>query len=233
MPLLILMQSSRTTQVTWSSQDTAMHHTYPIKGTQPGGWAFLHVQQHSQTTKQWHHPHNCTDYQGDHVLGSRGQGGGSLHQLQRSHFCPPYPQIHGPSPTSNPNADGQHHCTQRCQQQYIQEIESNGHEVPLAPRQRMSRTISTQLGPRQREQRQLRDKTSCHNSSPSDMPNLPHKYIYLTSTTPITQPTTHRQTSCSKGVLDIYYTTVWYNLHTYSKLPDESLLVPLFVLGQT
>jgi hypothetical protein len=26
---------------------------------------------------------------------------------------------------------------------------------------------------------------------------------------------------------------VWYNLHTYSKSPDESLLVPLFVLGQT
>jgi hypothetical protein len=29
MPLLILMQSSHTTQVTWSSQDTATHHTSP------------------------------------------------------------------------------------------------------------------------------------------------------------------------------------------------------------
>ncbi len=114
-----------------------------------------------------------------------------------------------------------------------QEIESNGHEVPLAPRQRMSRTISTLLGPRQREQWWLRDKTSCCNSSPSNTPNFLHKYIYFTSTTPTTQLTTHRQTSCSKGVLDTYYTTVWYNLHTYSKSPNESLLVPLFVLGQT
>jgi hypothetical protein len=164
---------------------------------------------------------------------SRGQGGGSLHQLQRSHSCPPYPQIHGPSPTSDPNVDRQHHCPRHCQQQCYQEIESSGHEIPLAPQQRTSRTILTLLGPRQREQRQLRDKTSCCNSSPSDTPNFPHKYIYLTCTTPTTQPTTHRQTSCSKGVLDIYYTTVWYNLHTYSKSPNKSLLVPLFILGQT
>jgi hypothetical protein len=40
MPLLILMQLSRTTQVTWSSWDTATHCTYP-KGTQPGRWKFL------------------------------------------------------------------------------------------------------------------------------------------------------------------------------------------------
>jgi hypothetical protein len=37
----------------------------------------------------------------------------------------------------------------------------------------------------------------------------------------------------SRCLLDIYYTTVWYNLHTYSKSPNESLLVSLFVLGQT
>ncbi len=145
----------------------------------------------------------------------------------------PYPQIHGQSPTTNPNADGQHHCTWHCQQQCYQKIESNGHDEPFAPRQTMSRTILRLLGPRQREQRQLRDKISYRNSSPSNTPNFPHKYIYLTSTTPTTQPTTHRQTSCIKGVLDIYYTTVWYNLHTYSKSPDESLLVPLFTLGQT
>ena len=108
-----------------------------------------------------------------------------------------------------------------------QEIESNGHEVPLALRQRMPRTILTLLGPRQREQWQLSDKTSCCNSSPSDTPNFPHKYIYLTSTKPTTQPTTHRQTSCSKGVLDIYCTTVWYNLHTYSKSHHESLRPPV------
>ncbi len=154
-------------------------------------------------------------------------------QQRQSHSCPPYPRIHEPSPTSSPNADGQHHCTCHCQQQYYQEIESNGHEIPLALQQRMSRTILTLLGPRQREQWQLHDKISCCNSSPSNTPNLPHKYIYCTGTMPTTHPTTHRQTSCSKGVLDIYYTTVWYNLHTYSKSPDESLLVPLFVLGRT
>jgi hypothetical protein len=99
--------------------------------------------------------------------------------------------------------------------------------------QRMLRTISTLLSPRQREQWQLHGKTSCRKSSPSNMPNFPHKYIYLTSTTPTTQPKTHRQSSCSKGVLDTYYTTVWYNLHAYSRSHNESLLVPLFVLGQT
>jgi hypothetical protein len=147
--------------------------------------------------------------------------------------CPPYPQIHEPSPTSVPNADGQHHCTWRYQQQCYQEIESNRHEILLAPQQRMLRTILTLMGPRQREQLQLHDKSSCCNSSPCDTPNFSHKYIYLTSTMPTTQPTTHMQSFCSKGVLDIYYTTVWYNLHTYSKSHDESLLVPLFILGQT
>jgi hypothetical protein len=104
-----------------------------------------------------------------------------------------------------------------------QEIESNQHEIPLALGQRMSRTISTLLGPRQREQRRLHDKTSCHNLLPSNTPNFLHKYIYLTSTMPTTQPTTHRQSSCSKGVLDINYTTLWYNLHVYSKSHNESL----------
>ncbi len=59
--------------------------------------------------------------------------------------------------------------------------------------------------------------------SPSNIPNFPHRHLYLTSTTPIT----HRQSSCSKGVLDIYYTTVWYNLHTYSKLHNEPLRPPV------
>ncbi len=34
-------------------------------------------------------------------------------------------------------------------------------------------------------------------------------------------------------LLYIYYTSVWYNLHTYSKSQDESLLVSLFALRQT
>jgi hypothetical protein len=153
MLLLILMQSSCTTQVTWSSRDTAMHRTYPNQRHSAGQVEISSCQQYSQTTKQWRHPHNLTDYHGGHILGSRGQGGGSLHQLQRSHSCMPYPRIHGPSPTSDPNADRQHHCAWRCQQQCYQEIESNGHEVPLALQQRMSRTILTLLGPRQREQR--------------------------------------------------------------------------------
>ncbi len=153
-----------------------------IKGVQLGRQTFLHVQQHCQTTKQWHHPHYCTDYQGG-VIGGRGWGGGSLHQLQRSHSHPLYPQIHGPSPISDPNADGQHHCTRRCQQQCYQEIESNGHEIPLALQQRMSRTILTILGTRQRKQRQLHDNASCRNWSPSNGPNFPYKYLNLTSTT--------------------------------------------------
>jgi hypothetical protein len=110
-----------------------------------------------------------------------------------------------------------------CQQQRYQEIGINGHEILLAPQQRMLRTISTLLGPQQKELRQLRDKASCRNSSPINAPSFPHKYLYLTSTT----PTTHRQSSCSKVVLDIYCTTVWHNLHTYSKSHHESLRPPV------
>ncbi len=66
-------------------------------------------------------------------------------------------------------------------------------------------------------------QTSCCNSSPSNMPNFPHKHLYLTSTT----PTNYRRFSCSKGVLEIYYNTVWYNLHTYSKSHNESLRPPV------
>jgi hypothetical protein len=109
-------------------------------------------------------------------------------------------------------------ATWSCQQQFYQEIGSNKHVILLAPQQRMLRTTSTLLGPRQREQWGLHDKASCCNSSSSNAPNFPHKNLYLTSTT----PTTHRQSSCSKGVLDIYCTTVWYNLHTYSKSHHES-----------
>jgi hypothetical protein len=175
------------------------------------------------TTKQWHHTHNCIDYQGGHVFSGRGRGGGSLHKLQRGHPHLPYSQIHGSSPSSDTNADGKCHCTWHHQQQRHQEIESNGHEIPLALWQIKSRTISTLLGPRQRTQRQLHDKTSCRNLSPSNTPNFRHKYLYLTSTTPMT----HRQSSCSKGELDMYDTTVWYNLHTYSKSHNESLRPPV------
>jgi hypothetical protein len=77
----------------------------------------------------------------------------ACHTLEFIGHPQPLTRIHWPSPTSNPNADGQHHCTWRCQQQCYQEIESYGHEVPLAPQQRMLRTILTPLGPRQREQR--------------------------------------------------------------------------------
>ncbi len=90
--------------------------------------------------------------------------------------------------------------------------------------QRKSRTILTLLAPLQRKQQQLHDKASCHNSSPSNTPNFPHNYCYLTSTT----PTAHRQSSCSTGVLDNCYTTVWYYLHTYSKSHNESLWPPIW-----
>jgi hypothetical protein len=86
----------------------------------------------------------------------------------------------------------------------------------------------TLLCPWQRKQRQLHDKTSCPSSLPSNRPNSPHKYLYLT----ITTPTTQRQSSSGKGVLDnttlkndiIYIPTV---SHTMSHLG------PRFVLGPT
>ncbi len=53
--------------------------------------------------------------------------------------------------------------------------------------------------------------------------NFLHKHLYLTSTMPMT----HWQSSCSNGVLDIYYTTVRCNLHTYSKLYNEPLRPPV------
>ncbi len=183
----------------------------------------LHVQQHCKTTKQWHHPHNCTNNQSGHVLSSRGWGWSSLHTLQRGHPLLPYSRIHGPSPTFNTNENGQHHCTWRFQQQHHQKVENNGHEIPLALWQRKLRPISTLLGPRQRKQRRLHDKSSCRHSSTRNAPNFPPKYLYLTST----MPTTHRQTSCSKAVLDIYCTTVWYNQLTYCKLHNESLRPPV------
>ncbi len=226
MPLLILMQSSGTMQMTWSLQVTATHCTSQNQrhaARQAGRQTFLHVQQLCQTTKPWRHPHNCTNNESGHVLSGRGQGGSSLHKLQRGHPRLPYSWIHGSSPSSDKNANGQHHCTRHCQQQRHQKLESYGNEIPLAPRQRKLWPISTLLGPRQRKQRWLRDKTSCHHSSPSTTPDFCHKHLYLTSFI----PTTHRQSSCSKGVLDIHYTTVWYNLHAYSMLHNEPLRPPV------
>jgi hypothetical protein len=43
---------------------------------------------------------------------------------------------------------------------------------------------------------------------------------------------THPQNGQCRLLLDIYYTTVWYNLHTYSKSHNQSFS-PLFVVGQT
>ncbi len=114
-------------------------------------------------------------------------------------------------PTSNPNANRQHHRTWCCQQRRYEEIESNGHEIQLAPQERMLGAISTLLGPGQIEQRQLCDKASCHNSSPRNALNYPHKYLYLQAL--------HQQLpgNLLEARLDIYCTIVWYNLHIYSK----------------
>ncbi len=87
----------------------------------------------------------------------------------------------------------------RCQQQCHEKAQGNGHEVPLAPRQRKSRPIQTLLGTQKRKQRRLCHQTSCPNTSSGNATNIPNRHRDTTKTT----KETRRDTSCSKGVLDI------------------------------
>ena len=151
------------------------------------------------TTQQRGSPHNRSNHQGGHDIRSRSRNWSPLHKL--SGGCPSttHTGILGTPPTTDPNANGQHNRPWRCQQQCHEKAQGNGHEVPLAPRQRKSRPIQTLLGTRKRKQRRLCHQTSCPNTSSGNATNIPNRHRDTTKTT----KETRRDTSCSKGVLDI------------------------------
>ncbi len=83
MPPLILVQLSRTTQVTWSLQDTATHHTSPnlrCAARREDISSCPTTLPNNQTMGPSSQLHN---YQGGHVLGGRGWGGGSTSTAEK------------------------------------------------------------------------------------------------------------------------------------------------------
>ncbi len=151
------------------------------------------------TTQQWSIPQNFPNYKSSHDICCRSRNRSPLHQLSRGRPSTTYTGIHGTPPTTDPDANGQHNSAWHGQQQRHEKAKSNGHEIPLALRQRKPRPIQTLLGTRKRKQWRLHHQTPCPDKSSGDMTNISNWHRNTTSTT----KETHRDTSCSKGVLDI------------------------------
>ncbi len=151
------------------------------------------------TTQQRGSPHNCPNHKGSHDICCRSRNQSPLQQLLRGHPSMTYTGIHGTPTTSTLNANRQHNSARCGQQQRHEKAKSNGHEIPLASRQRKLRPIQTLLGTRKRKQWQLHHQTPCPDTSSGNMTNISNWHYNTTSTT----KKTHRDTSCSKNVLDI------------------------------